>query len=155
MTRGPCPRHHRAVPDRGRLLRAVGDRDVPTVIEQTCAVACPHGPCAPLFHPVMLWLLTQLGFLLRERVGVDGDEDGEAFAFEVLTAAELWSEPTSLSDDACGLRIRVLAALSQDHAPPPWAPQTTGPVVVPVPQERVRMLLAALLWLDDLLDYNL
>ena len=155
MTRGPCPRHHRAVPDRGRLLRAVGDRDVPAVIEQTCAVACPHGPCAPLFHPVMLWLLTQLGFLLRERVGVDGDEDGEAFAFEVLTAAELWSQPTSLSDDARGLRIRVLAALAQNHAPPPWAPQTSGPAVVPAPPERVRMLLDALLWLDDLLDYNL
>ncbi|ELB86454.1 MULTISPECIES: hypothetical protein [unclassified Rhodococcus (in: high G+C Gram-positive bacteria)] len=136
----------------GRLLRAVGERDVPAVIEQTCAVACAHGPCAPLLHPVMLWLLTQLGLLLRERVGVDG----ESFAFEMLTGAEVRSEPTALSDDdACGLRIRVLAALSQDHTPPPWAPRTTGPAVVPIPPERVRMLLDALLWLDDLLDYNL
>ena len=106
-----------------------------------------------LFHPVMLWLLTQLGYLLRERVGADGD--AESFAFEVPTGAELWSQPTALSDDARGLRIRVLAALSADRTPPPLAPPTTGPVAVPVPPERVRMLLDALLWLDDLLDYNL
>ena len=105
-----------------------------------------------LFHPVMLWLLTQLGYLLRERVGADGD--AESFAFEVPTGAELWSQPTALSDDARGLRIRVLAALSADHTPPPRGPLTTWPATA-VPPERVRMLLDALLWLDDLLDYNL
>jgi hypothetical protein len=131
----------------GQLLQAVGERNVPSVRVQICVVACPHGRHAALFHPVMLWLIAQLGVPLRDRVGVEGD--GESFVFELLTGADLWSEPTSLSAQARSLRIRVLAALAADHAPPPWAPQS------PAAPERVRMLVDALLWLDDLLDYNL
>ena len=62
-------------------------------------------------------LVGQFGSLLRVRAGADNN--GESCAFELLTSADLWSEPTSLSNEARGLVIRVLAAPAQDHTPPP------------------------------------
>ncbi|KAF0957555.1 MULTISPECIES: hypothetical protein [Rhodococcus] len=135
----------------GHLVQLLGDKDMSGLSVEVAPLVRAPGPGSPagvLYTGVLRWLVGAIAEVVVARLGVP--EEGESFEFRVRSTHGRRLGVDELPDSG-GRVLRSVNALLADDRPAARA-QLAAAAREPDPVVRAETLVAALVWVDALLD---